>query len=465
MTVRGRASMISKQIRKKISKIFRDKRSRSRFTEFFKLISQSPLFDESFYIASANKFNLSVGHEGAICHYIEIGDIEGVPTHPLFDTRFYRDNYPDLETIEVPLLVHFLKHGAAELRRTHPYVDPEYVLGQIYGGADNYLIYYLNSSIGEINPHPLIDENYIVGQTGRFQSKHSFVSALDHILSESSNPSFGFDTIAYKNLFGSPRLENPVYHYLAANKVGEIDRYVAKDLFLSINAQVAAIADQENNIMLGETPLRELRAERAVHNKTKNARAIQNISMYTGQQPIDHMVLFSSFEDEVATSFLVRLLESEISCGDACNICLITDSNPSSYKEMKREHSSVIVLSISDVIEERGRWEMPQIISLYIQIQRVSNLHIIESEIGWDLLEKYGKQNQLFTKIHAHVPGYSRNSQGRKAGYAWSHLPECKKYLTSLTTNCPILIEDFKDEMREEGSGGLCNIILVSDLC
>lgn len=80
--------------------------------------------------------------------------------HPLFDAEFYLRKNPDVRVAGVNPLVHYVLHGAAELRKPHPWFDPKYYVAQCPEALPNPLAHFLENCAG--NPHPLFDcESYM----------------------------------------------------------------------------------------------------------------------------------------------------------------------------------------------------------------------------------------------------------------------------------------------------------------
>ena len=121
--------------------------------------SPSPLFDPSWYM---QRFSLNASPLDALCQYVIVGDRLGLAPsvwfdprycrsgggggsllrpvlgsylrdfrstgtpHPLFDQRWYLEQYPDVSGNGVNPLVHFLYDGIAEGRLPNPYFSPKW---------------------------------------------------------------------------------------------------------------------------------------------------------------------------------------------------------------------------------------------------------------------------------------------------------------------------------------------------
>lgn len=75
--------------------------------------------------------------------------------HPLFDSAFYLRTNPDVAAAKVNPLVHYVLHGAAELRKPHPWFDAKYYVAQCPDALASPLVHFLENCAA--NPHPLFD--------------------------------------------------------------------------------------------------------------------------------------------------------------------------------------------------------------------------------------------------------------------------------------------------------------------
>lgn len=73
-----------------------------------------PLFDERFY----RRQLVREVHGDALAHYLHYGWRQGLDPSPAFDTEYYLKQNPDVAEIGVNPLLHFVKYGRAEGRRT-----------------------------------------------------------------------------------------------------------------------------------------------------------------------------------------------------------------------------------------------------------------------------------------------------------------------------------------------------------
>jgi glycosyltransferase involved in cell wall biosynthesis len=84
-----------------------------------------PLFDTSFYLEQYP--DVAANGVNPLHHYVECGVAEGHDPHPLFDTSFYLDQYPDVAASGINPLRHYVEYGAAEGRDPKPTAAAEQV--------------------------------------------------------------------------------------------------------------------------------------------------------------------------------------------------------------------------------------------------------------------------------------------------------------------------------------------------
>lgn len=81
-----------------------------------RLIRESGLFDRGFYRRRVGWNAWLLSRLRPELHYLTFGARDGLDPSDCFDTRWYRDTYPDVEAEGINPLVHFLRHGAREGR-------------------------------------------------------------------------------------------------------------------------------------------------------------------------------------------------------------------------------------------------------------------------------------------------------------------------------------------------------------
>ncbi|PWT99346.1 MAG: hypothetical protein C5B53_05475 [Candidatus Melainabacteria bacterium] len=146
-----------------------------------------PLFDSAYYLKSINqpmtvrypleKSNLPAFYHHArllsekhpeginpLEHYLGAGALEGRNPHPLFDTTFYLNRYPEVKASGINPLVDFLAQPASVRRQTHPLFDPTFYLDNypdVLDSGKNPLLHFLRyGAMEERDPNPSFDSSY-----------------------------------------------------------------------------------------------------------------------------------------------------------------------------------------------------------------------------------------------------------------------------------------------------------------
>jgi hypothetical protein len=90
------------------------RRSRRQLRRDMKLLKQSDLFDDNWYL-SQNP-DVAASGQNPLQHYLEYGGWEGRDPSPAFSSQQYLDNNADVLTSGINPLVHYLRFGKQEGR-------------------------------------------------------------------------------------------------------------------------------------------------------------------------------------------------------------------------------------------------------------------------------------------------------------------------------------------------------------
>jgi glycosyltransferase involved in cell wall biosynthesis len=91
-----------------------------------KLIRESQLFDERFYITHYP--DVLTSGLSPLDHYVQTGSNAGYRPNAYFDDNYYRDTNPDIKSAGTNPLVHFIKYGAKEGRNPSRVFNTSYYL-------------------------------------------------------------------------------------------------------------------------------------------------------------------------------------------------------------------------------------------------------------------------------------------------------------------------------------------------
>jgi lipopolysaccharide biosynthesis protein/ubiquinone biosynthesis protein Coq4 len=184
--------------------------------------SPHPLFDTKWYLAQ----NPDVAEAGLnpLMHYFGSGWEEGRSPHPLFDAKWYLAQNPDVAEAGLNPLMHYLGSGWKEGRSPHPLFDAKWYLAQnpdVAGAGSNSLMHYLGPGWEEgRSPHPLFDTKWYLAQNP--DVVEAGFNPLMHYLGsgwvEGHSPHPLFDAkwyLAQNSDVAEGRL-NPLMHYLGS---------------------------------------------------------------------------------------------------------------------------------------------------------------------------------------------------------------------------------------------------------
>lgn len=177
------------------------------------------LFDAGFI---ADQTGVDVAKEKHPLEYY-LKTMREVDPHPLFSVSWYRSHSPDIDCAASPLL-HFIEHGASELRSPHPLFDPHWYLSRNLDYPEariNPLLHYMDFGwrVG-CSVHPLFDAKWYLENNPDVAA--AGVDPLCHYLLhggyEGRNPSPHFGSAWYLNEYPDVAAQgiNPLVHYLTS---------------------------------------------------------------------------------------------------------------------------------------------------------------------------------------------------------------------------------------------------------
>jgi glycosyltransferase involved in cell wall biosynthesis len=127
-------------------------------------LDPGPLFDTKWYLGQNPQ--IEAFGENPLAHYLEFWATEGGDPHPLFDTNWYLKKYPDVAQANVPPLRHYVEWGAAEGRDPNPLFDSDWYLrkyADVAAAGINPLAHYISHGAAEgRSPHPLFNGSWYI---------------------------------------------------------------------------------------------------------------------------------------------------------------------------------------------------------------------------------------------------------------------------------------------------------------
>jgi GT2 family glycosyltransferase/glycosyltransferase involved in cell wall biosynthesis len=190
--------------------------------------AEGDLFDPRYYSDQISGATKSISD--AAFHYVFLGGAKrGINPSPLFDTRFYLKNNPDVDASEVNPLSHFLTVGARERRTPCRLFDPHFYLSHnpVTSEAEsNPLLHFIKTGAQQgFKPTELFDTTYYLENNPDLA--RLLVNPLAHFIicgaAEGRKPHPLFDTTYYLKTNPAVRdaRQNSLEHYLeAGSKLG-----------------------------------------------------------------------------------------------------------------------------------------------------------------------------------------------------------------------------------------------------
>ena len=194
------------------------------------LIRGSGLFDQGFYLKdlmwTGSDTNIAAAWEDPLLHYLLVGGFRGGNPHPLFDSAFYLQRYPDIASAGINPLVHYLQTGWQEGRDPHPLFATAFYLRQhpdVAAAKINPLFHFASLGGQEArDPNPWFDSSFYLDADPAL--RHAGENPLVHYLrigaSEGRPTGALFDTGFYA--CSNPDVVqaglNPLVHYITTGQ-------------------------------------------------------------------------------------------------------------------------------------------------------------------------------------------------------------------------------------------------------
>lgn len=416
----------------------------------YKTLSSTIMFDRLYYVNQAKKAGKYVDPIDSVSHYINEGDSLRISPHPLFDAHYYHHVHGDIEGSGMTSLFHFILHGYKEFRQVHPLFDMRYVSQQIGNRDCNPLEEYLMASPGTYNPHPDIDEHYIIEQLEEAGvSVRNALSAFLAVDNTIINPSRDFDMHAYIQLNPDIRPYNAAYHYAIAGKKENRRVYKAASSLSGLDNQINKAAELDIDIIPPHTNLISLDRSFSIDNARDAASLLRLLRSSTDGKSADKILLLPHFEHGGAEKVVVNVVKAMLEHRkDQRVLLLLTDSASESALSWLPRNNNLFVCNISSYVSHMDEDETLRIIGVYLQTCYCKDLYVINSRIGWNLVERYGRSISNNTQCHAFVFCYDYDEFGRRAGYAWTHLAHCVEFLNKIFTDNSVTGRQISNDLR-----------------
>ncbi|WP_132252400.1 glycosyltransferase [Methylobacterium segetis] len=411
------------------------------------VLSHHPLFQADYYVRQVVCAGLQLNGTDPWLHYITIGDFHRLNPHPLFDTDFYHSLYPDVAAAGKPALVHYIEYGAAEGRRPHPLIDVEYIKEQTLSQSDP-LIQYITAVRGSINPDRYFRESYVLESIGNELEKNE--SVLQHYLSSSHliSPSPDFDAADYIRRYPYAKNVNPLYHYkrwghaegLAIFPITASLEGVKLDLEFAATLDPAILPPYVDCESLPRVIIADARS---------GGRELLSILL----RKLDNSrraVVFFIEEDNTDEyfQFIAPLICACQSQHSTAQIMIIVTGKVRMQPQPLQDKKTCEVVYLGDIVCSMAPNTAALTIANFIQILPKNSICVINSKLGWLLVERHGFALRRTTLMMGCAFFYTYDNFGRRAGYSWTELPYAVDHLDYVITNDTAFVKILKSDLR-----------------
>jgi glycosyltransferase involved in cell wall biosynthesis len=182
-------------------------------------IEASGLFDSQFYTTlqpPAKNATL----DDPLAHFLSAGAAYGYDPHPLFDTSFYVETYPEVASSGLNPLYHYLTAGSRSNYWPHPLFDPDYYrrlyAGRIPAGVSPLEHYARARRPNLLTTHALFDMEYYGLAESRRTETTTLAYYLLHWREDTRSPHPCFDLEYYAETYPEARAAgyDPISHFL-----------------------------------------------------------------------------------------------------------------------------------------------------------------------------------------------------------------------------------------------------------
>jgi glycosyltransferase involved in cell wall biosynthesis len=435
-----------------------------------KLITTCGLLDRNWYLQSYPDV-LKSGIDAAR-HYLHHGAMEGRNPGPLFHTDWYFRQYPDVWAAGVNPLVHYLRYGAAEGRDPNPLFDSDWYLehnSDVAVTRINPLVHYLRFGAAEgRNPSSLFDTSWYVSTNPDIQGSNGNPLAhyLAHGTKDGRDPNQHFDIMWYRSryLYGEDRDVDPLLHYVEVGAAmghspvpafdGGGDLQKKPDVRpVSVNpiahySEHGKIEGHPPTFTEAQLETIDIKGDSLDHS---TARFMTNLELVVnGTGPIDAVVLLPILgrggSEKVAMSFARLLREVR---ADRSVLVIVTDYDL--IDPDVRIPNGVFPLRLVDFLPSNDYRLKEALLFRIIQLLRPRVCHIINSEVGWNLVSSQGGRLKSLTTLFGSMFCLQHNREtGELIGFAKNFLKDAARFCSAIMSDNETFFTEVRSLFREE---------------
>ena len=413
-------------------------------------LAASGLFDAAYYLAELAARGHRAGTMSPVEHYAAIGDALGVPPHPLFDAHHYRETYPDIAGSGMSGLGHYLEHGAREGRSPHPLFDVAHVTRQVGRTAGNPLLAYIAARPGTVQPHPDFDEAYVLRQRPAFaEAGEPVLASFLRAGGTTLNPSRDFDSFSYVRAYPETRALNPFYHFV---RYGRREGRSATPVAVSLGAivgQVMRAAALDADVLPPHTDVFALGTRLSLDGGGECLDLFRALKAGLGAGGVSRVFFLPEMRIGGAERVLANIVDGLLRLvpGETIGV-VVTDSAEPGAEHWLPRHPGVRIVNVHDRFRACRREDALRTVASYLQVCGAKDVYALNSHVGWSLFETHGNALSACMRLHGFAFCYDYDAHGRRAGYAWTHLRQAIRHLSSVITDNTRLPVEFARDLR-----------------
>jgi glycosyltransferase involved in cell wall biosynthesis len=408
------------------------------------------LFDAVFYQATLRARGMSLDGLDPFEHYVRHGDAARIPPHPLFDPAYYAEQNPDVTSAGVNTLAHYLENGFREGRNPHPLVDLKLIAKQLAPDFEgDPLDAYLASKRGELKPHHLVDPSFIATQQKLLDADDDRPALLFYLESDPTaiNPSPDFDGQSYWRLYPDARDTHPLVHYAT---VGEAeDRWAPKDRtgLGRVAHQIEAAGKLEPDLVKPFADVQATTIMAGYDFARREFRLYRLLSKAAGLHAYAHVIMTPWLKRGGADRAVLLLARALLESDPALRVLILcTQDDAVDALDWAPVTRRLVVAKIAREVDDANDTYVA--FANFLRLCGCRHLHIVNSLFGWNFAEKYGRVLKPLMRIYGFAFCQDYDDQGRRAGYAWTHLGHAIDQLSAVVSDNSRVIDEFASDHR-----------------
>ncbi|MFC3124175.1 hypothetical protein ACFOD4_03810 [Pseudoroseomonas globiformis] len=412
-----------------------------------------PLFNTRWYLETYP--DVAGAGVNPLEHYMTYGAAEGRDPGPLFSTRWYLEAYPDVAKAGLNPLQHYMDHGAAEGRRPLPPPKPSFAAlfdvdwylrtypDVAQAGIDPLEHYVTHGAAEGRDPGPLFSTRWYLETYPDVAG--AGINPLEHYLlhgaAEGRDPGPLFSTLGYLNAnadVAAARL-NPLEHYMsygaaegrrlvsAATMLQDRLRRPGSEALSAARELIEAFASSEFDLArLSAVALEDL----PVMVDLPAALTVGWRRLYLSLNHVPRaLVVVRSIDDRHLHRHLACISRHAVHSKSDLLIVAADEVSASTGTSLPR---GVEWRSLAEFTADLDRDQRIQIVKALIHHLRPQSVLVLDSEIGWEVLARYGSRMRRYAGLFGAFTRQSGADGPLSQDYELRYLRRCVPYLAGV---------------------------------